>query len=123
MLYQKITELLKVLDMSEDEQWKFITNQPLGIISGLMAFDWNEPENRRVILADLAFRLRDENLYKHSESLQMVHEYVDYGGNRMYSSTPAGALSWFCFSAKPIHWIITALVAKEVRKEAAEKQI
>ncbi|KKL59274.1 hypothetical protein LCGC14_2216960, partial [marine sediment metagenome] len=67
----------------------------------------------RMICADLAFRLRDEliagDLFK---GMLKVRQYCDKGGNRMYAHTMKGAKSWFIAIAKPIHWIIAALIAK-----------
>ncbi len=92
-------ELLKVLDMSEEDQWVFCAQHCKKPIESL---------------ADLAFRLRDEVLNKvngilATHALQVVYFYV--------SGIPSGwtdkmVLEWFSFSAKPIHWIIAALIAK-----------
>lgn len=69
-------------------------------------------------LADLAFRLRDEAETNYlPEATCLVHEYVDVGVNKMYSHNFNGARSWFCFLARPIHWIIAALIAKQLAKE------
>ncbi len=94
-------ELLKVLDMSETKQYQWCLYN-----AGL--------NGNYESVAGLAFRLRDEadadgNLI---QGLREVHEYCDRGVDRIYSHTIRGTMSWFVRIAKPIHWIISALIAK-----------
>ena len=57
---QKIDELLKVLDLTEKEQWAYIASLLIWDTEHKFSFDWSVPEHRKAVLADLAFRLRDE---------------------------------------------------------------
>ena len=95
-----MNDLLKILDMSEDEQDRWCA--------------LNTDRKSHESLADLAFRLRNEviagGLFR---KMITIHEYCDKGCNKMYSHTMAGAQSWFIAQAKPIHWIIAALIAKD----------
>lgn len=70
----------------------------------------------RISLADLAFRLRDE--VKGSEGMnawvkatKKVFEHINPKANSNYYLTA----SYFVDNAKPIHWIIAALIAKETQ--------
>lgn len=100
-------QLLAVLDMSEDEQWEWCVKNVKEKTIGES-------------LADLAFRLRDE-------TKNLIHRSGDWGNlNALYEAQKevytkvtgevafVGELSgfWMC-EAKPIHWIIAALIAKE----------
>ena len=104
-------KLLAVLDMSEDEQYYWCAEYFKDIFAGS--------------LACLAFRLRDE--VKGSEGHEAVNigqrvvsDYVfNLPGNRpTYEQSVKNARfeedykSWYADQAKPIHWIIAALIAK-----------
>jgi hypothetical protein len=117
VIADRIEQLLKVLDLTEEEQFDFVVRQPLGIISGFMAFDWHEPENRKSLLADLAFRLRDEtpNFGVGCDQVWrwLREKYSKDGKNR---EVVLGTNIYFYYYAQPIHWIIAALIAKELSK-------
>lgn len=65
-------------------------------------------------LADLAFRLRDEVRYLGNKKDKYFFEARAIVC-RKSSATVAGI--WFSRDAQPIHWIIAALIAKELAKE------
>lgn len=90
-------ELLAVLDMSEDEQWEWCVKNVKEKTIGES-------------LADLAFRLRDEVVAECGDIVwhKAVVKICDY----MRMGT-----AWFKNYAKPIHWIIAALIAKQKDKE------
>ena len=94
----KKEELLKVLDMSEDEQdsWVRVNTRPYLV---------------RESLADLAFQLRDEVSCRESSSVSWRQaKYAVCFNETKYTSIYN---KWFVDEAKPIHWIIAALIAKE----------
>ena len=101
-----MNDLLKVLDMSEAEQWKWLwENRQLTHIG------WNMTATRNMILADLAFRLRDEAWGETGEGewgsgVGKVMVYVHPVPNKEQLQ------EWWCCCSKPIHWIIAALIAK-----------
>ena len=108
----KTEELLKVLDMPEEGQLVFVNKLWRTL---LISAEFNlQPDidgvlkmttsNRR-ILAALAFRLRDEAVKEDEwrKGRQAVADYLD-----------RPACMWDEWS-KPIHWIIAALIAKELR--------
>jgi hypothetical protein len=99
------TELLAVLNMSEDEQWKkmrpFIDadgdTYERGVYSNCL---------RRQVFADLAFRLRDEaDLPKMHDAMFLIQEKM--------KMTRYACAFWGLYHTKPIIWIIAALIAKE----------
>ncbi len=94
-----MNDLLKVLDMSEDEQYLWVKNwQDKNCIKNrAMAF---------ISLADLAFRLRDEVVTNQGEIAWHKAEVIvcEYMGK---------ATCWISHYGQPIHWIIAALKAKE----------
>ena len=95
-------ELLAVLDMSEAEQSVW-TEAP-------------EHGNRQMgeSLADLAFRLRDEVVAKsHADFHEAIYDVmVKVEGNDNWATA-----FWGECIAKPIHWIIAALIAKDKENE------
>ena len=96
-----MSELLKVLDMSEDAQISWIRKN---VSSGQS-------------LANLAFRLRDETTMPGLAVAceQVFHCAKKFHGKPDVSATPKTWM-WFVCCAKPIHWIIAALIAKECKK-------
>ena len=71
--------------------------------------------SRSVILADLAFRLRDEvnKITNWWDACQCVYEYVakeEFDKDRGWKSETG---IWFQDFAKPIHWIVAALIAPQ----------
>lgn len=100
----KIKELLAVLDISEDEQWWYLVNQKL-----------IPAQYRQLHRADLAFRLRDEVL-EGKDGLRvwvagMFDVYMKMTGSKLFN------WKWAYIKGQPIHWIIAALIAKELMKE------
>lgn len=124
-----MNDLLKVLDMSsEEEQFKWLCDK--GITDGSLAI--SQVTNKvvthwiRIEFADLAFRLRDE--MKGSEGHEawslgqrIVYDYCfNLPENRPSLKYPRKQAKYyddqkqfFADNAKPIHWIIAALKAKE----------
>ena len=112
----KIKELLAVLDLPEREQFHKLDD--LGIID----------ENHREMiflfgqnsgLADLAFRLRDE-----VRSNGHFYAGIIYVRRKMTGKEICDCEHCLCFAAiyefKPIHWIIAALIAKELAKDGQD---
>ena len=117
-------ELLAVLDMDEDFQWNFlITRQDIQEMCQNQLDAWSESKYKRRVLADLAFRLRDEIIVNEQgrmawfNALFDVNEYV--GGSKKYTtpSMPFDEDRWLCYYGKPIHFIIAALITKEKKDE------
>ncbi len=106
-------ELLAVLDLPENEQWRWaITN--LADYDPEYKNDWRFPPKycSKTIhsLADLAFRLRDEaDEFDWQYGMERVfqHCFPDRWG------IPEDIYGWFASTAKPTHFIIAALIAKE----------
>lgn len=104
----KQADLLKVLDMSEDFQWNFLVGH-----KGIQEMCQNQldafcqTKHKRRVLADLAFRLRDEVVEKDWVAWQI-------GSARVWGATHESEYNPGKFGnrAKPIHWIIAALIAK-----------
>lgn len=99
-------KLLAVLVLSEDDQWKFlIARQDIQEMCQSQLDEWSQPKYKRMVLADLAFRLRDEAVESLGEAAW--HKTVVIVCGYMWKDT-----AWFKNYAKPIHWIIAALIAK-----------
>ena len=97
-------ELLAVLDMSEDKQAVWCEAPEHG--------------NRQMgqSLADLAFRLRDE-VVKNIDDAEVFHksckDVIIYLKVKVVGFCDPGTIhDFYMFNAKPIHWIIAALIAK-----------
>ena len=103
-----MNDLLKILDMSEDEQinWLMDKDYMPNYYVGMRGRKHDDS------LADLAFRLRDEAkghswngwLDATKEVWKTIHKYWTYE-------------QFWMSQAKPIHWIIAALIAKEKKDE------
>lgn len=131
-----MTDLLKVLDMSEEEQVEFfyikgyrqlVDTFPVGGLrikcndsNEIISVKHSQSKLRfdKRALADLAFRLRDEVIVEQGtmawfNALFDLNEYV--GGSKKYTtpSMPFDEDRWLCYYGKPIHWIIAALIAKD----------
>lgn len=107
-----MNDLFKVLDMSEKEQYIWLFG--VGIIH-------HHPtdENQIESLADLAFRLRDE-VVKNIDDAEVFHksckDVIIYLKVKVVGFCDPGTIhDFYMFNAKPIHWIIAALKAKERR--------
>lgn len=88
-------DLLKILNMSEDEQEKWLIEKAYKIPG--------------VSLADLAFRLRNETMKQYEfwhSGEYAVQEYLIENGR------PCIRIVW---PTKPIQWIIAALIAKKLK--------
>lgn len=97
-------ELLKVLDMSEQEQAVW-TEKP-------------EHGNRQMgeCLAYVAFRLRDEAVNMTNNwvpaRIEVYKHCIDTPKELHPETIVDNSDTWFISVAKPIHWIIAALIAK-----------
>lgn len=87
--------LKAVLDMSEGEQWEYVQ----------LCF----PEKDWITLADLAFRLRDEAC---GYSCEDYYNGLITVYNHVYAKKYVSFYAFWTYQAKPIHWIIAALIAK-----------
>lgn len=117
-----MNDLLKVLDISEEEQYNWLWQRSATFGFDLKWIDFDVPsaydhsvkKEIAKCLADLAFRLRDEAMssrYLYSALLD-VHQKAEGPQNRKQDFG-----FWF-LRAKPIHWIIAALIAKEKENES-----
>ena len=100
-----MSELLKVLDMNEEDRWVWLRKKV----------------GRFHSLADLAFRLRDEVVKENQDSWLKGCYVVDcktgnYGDGRIYTDNNGLTAESNILRAKPIYWIIAALIAKEMSK-------
>ncbi len=101
-------ELLKVLDMSEEEQTSWLCSY---IYCNKKGEDyWYNFLNRHISLADLAFRLRDEAV---KSSHVDFHEAIYDVMMKVEGHDSWATAFWGECIAKPIHWIIAALIVKE----------
>ncbi len=104
-----MNDLLKVLDMSEDEQitWFYRRHE-----KELHDIVWISPvaKFKQYRLANLAFRLRDEvrrEKGNYDHAVYIVYNYEKQ--KRKYENV----FYWMAYIAKPIHWVIASLIAKE----------
>ena len=65
------------------------------------------------ILAELAFRLRDETQFSFSEGVERVHKHLFPGISK--KAREENALGWLCQFGKPTYFIVAALIAKEMK--------
>lgn len=100
-----MNDYLKVLDMSEDDQYDSVME-----LQG-----WPDES-----LADLAFRLRDEAMAKNSDNWALacwyVQQWIGFHKIETYESPDLDGLlnaDHEILSKSPIHWIIAALIAKD----------
>ena len=100
-------ELLEVLDMSKDKQWEWICKNH---------FVWSEWDHnwyygKQIIccIADLAFRLRDEAVKANHRAF---HDGIYEVMLHVVGNDNLATAFWGEEYAKPIHWIIAALIAK-----------
>lgn len=113
---KEIDKILAMLDLMEIEQLTFLNNYPDKTIDGCKVLVRGEWRLLKVNLPGLAFRLRDEaksynwNLWLDStkEVWRSVHKYWTYE-------------QFWMAKSKPIHWIIAALIAKQLAKEKNDK--
>ena len=102
----EIKELLAVLGLPEEEQRKLIWDWVYNEYPGWEVFE--APQS----LADLAFRLRDKaGQGRFVDAIVEVFEFLF--GYSDYKSV----MMWLCSQeCQPVHWIIAALIAKELAK-------
>lgn len=109
----KTEELLAVLDMSEELDpvgW----NEQMYWISRNVIDDPDEAQafyKGYISLADLAFRLRDE-----ASVVGKMHKGIKAVCKKVCAPNMVW-VEWWTYEAKPIHWIIAALIAKELRDD------
>ena len=121
-----IKNLLAVLDLSKEEQFYELHRRGLIDEEDYEAVISAATEEQRDwlihrILADLAFRLRDEAIRKHTGQLWQAMILVmnqDATPQQVYDSFHEDGVitnqSWWILYANAIHWIIAALIAKEL---------
>lgn len=107
MMSDKIKELLAVLDMSAQEQVEWVFDN---VETGECDIDID-------VLADLAFRLRDEvgkiDAVYWEKAVYMVY-------TRAHIRPYDNVFCWMTEWGRPIDWIIAALIAKELGKDAGK---
>ena len=115
----KIKELLAVPDLTEEEQWAFLRKY----VDPVYEMGSYCPTHRKMYLADLAFRLRDEAnddvaLLEGQRWVYLAHHYKSEHWDDFKKTTSfAESQCWFGYKeAQPIHWIIAALIAKKLAK-------
>lgn len=112
-----MTDIAKVLAMPECEHLKWVHGE--GLISDN---DYNYYLEggipSQMILADLAFRLRDEADKKYKNGIETMHPMympMNHIWGLLEYETTYGFESFWLYQAQPIHWILAALKAKEKR--------
>ena len=108
-----IEKLLAVLDMTEEEQTSYLIEVAENNLDDEW---WNKYFYGHISLADLAFRMRDEaNRLKTLKYAQRkVWEKTEYEKAQPFK--PMNPMVWWLDFSQPIHWIIAALIAKELAK-------
>lgn len=110
----KTEELLAVLDLPENEQWNWLVKNNIGGLAvGEVAH-----------LADLAFRLRDEaaiDWTNYCEAMTTIWAYwcKSTWADRKTKGEDKKHIKYRKFwmlHSQPIHWIIAALIAKELKR-------
>ena len=118
----EIMDVLEILDMTEEEQCRYLAKlfqkryfdtdkwpEWYGICDILIH---NTFPGRKVILADLAFRLRNEavkrDITKYIDAENIVKAYV--------LTKTRIAINW-SYDSQPIHWIVASIKAKELAKK------
>lgn len=127
-----LNDLLKVLDMSKDEQMEWLMDKNY-IPSHYVTMRGQTPDES---LANVAFRLRDEVKdlpnFVWSKAWHLVVAKVMYGYNWSMDELNKKFDEWTgtskavpnttdreifaLYDSKPIHWIIAALIAKELEE-------
>ena len=116
MIGMNVDKCIRVLYRNEDEQTLWLCSY---IYHNKKGEDyWHNFLNRHISLADLAFRLRDGVEYSTwTDALATVSIYVQ--DKAVQAWTPEKeALDMFDwkYNSKPIHWIIAALIAKQLKE-------
>lgn len=129
----KTKELLSVLDLSEEEQYRWVD-------TNVEQEGWEAPISKSFVstesIADLAFRLRDEVkdlpdfvfskawhlivakcMYKYNwGDKEWKQNFEEFTGSRDAVPNSTDREIFALWDSKPIHWIVTALIAKELEK-------
>lgn len=119
MNQEKINQLLSILDLPPEEQRDWI----LVNVAEVPTFSSDDGKKQYPIepiggysLADLAFQLRNEvangKVNVDGGDLSAWYTGLIYVQNHLGESD-----GWFMHRSQPIHWIITALIAKESEKK------
>ena len=113
-----MNDLLKVLDMSEEQQQIWLIKKEVMVGAVLQCKGGGELPCPSESLADLAFRLRDEVISNDLKNetgwwCEESYEVFLYVIGEENEQDEVGLDTWFAMYAKPIHWIIAALIAKE----------
>jgi len=117
----EIDKLLAVLDMTEEEQCRWLaeyfkaeyykTDEWPQYYGYCDIFINNTFPSRKVILADLAFKMRNEavkkDITKYMDAENIVKSYVLLKTRTKFI---------WSYDSQPIHWIIAALIAQEQLK-------
>ncbi len=109
-----MNDLLKVLDMSEDEQQIWLIKKEVMVGAVLQCKDGGELPCPSESFADLAFRLRDEVRREKGNYDHAVYIVFNYEKQKKKYEN---VFYWMAYIAQPIHWIIAALIAKEKEDE------
>lgn len=136
-----VNDLLKVLDINSEEQ-QIKALYELSLIGYFAKWDCGRDgctyEGRYGSLADIAFRFRNEVKklpdFVWSKAWHLVVAYVVYGYRWNKEALEHNFEEWQCseqsyctpntndreifalYGSKPIHWIIAALIAKELKE-------
>lgn len=108
---KEIQEVLAMLDMSEDEQIRFIQEK----------FAYSHPGLIRKDFAALAFRMRDEAqlLNQYMWACAQVYNYAHGYKPKVYEIHAPTMVMWIWFAtyAQPIHFIAAAMITEILAKE------
>ena len=104
--------IAEFLGMSEEKQWAFICSlQKIQEMCDNQLDVHCQAKYKRRVLADLAFRLRDETDRKrYWTAAREVWLHCSKGGIILSDLWT----EWWIEKAQPIHWIAAALQAKEI---------
>ena len=105
-----MNDLLKVLDMSYEEQQIWLIKKEVMVGAVLQCKGGGELPCPSESFADLAFRIRDEVCKNnHADFHEAIYDImIKVEGDDKWATA-----FWGECIAKPIHWIIAALIAKD----------
>lgn len=131
----EIKELLAVSDLPEEEQWEWFYQKPLRqrLITGNEEYRGRgNPEYRHKVLADLAFRLRDEAKAKYRDAWYMACKttaiWLITAGETFYNdlilpnTVEANRYEADILMEEPIVWILTSQIAALIAKKLSRKE-
>lgn len=115
-------ELLKILDISEDEQQIWLIKNEVMVGAVLQCKGGGELPCPSESLADLAFRFRDEaNPEAYCDTLDIVYQNWIARETKNHPTHKLVAYSyWIAVYITPIDMIITALIAKDKNRKEKE---